>query len=89
MAVYPIENSAFVSAKDLDKVLTVCEPLTENQVVSIRFERAVERIDIVFVGGLFLLYKQKKLKFDLSGVCGPSRKSVFGFLEDGVYAFIQ
>ena len=89
MAVYPLQNNPFVSTKELDSVLTVCSKL-EKQVVFIHFERIVDQIDIVFVGGLFLLYKQKGLKFLLTGIAGPSGNLVFDpIYGNGVHAFKQ
>ena len=89
MAVYPLKNNEFVSVEELDMVLTICSEL-QNQVVTIRFEEAVDSIDIVFVGGLFLLYRQKGLKFMLSGVCGPYHDMVFDpFSGNGFHAYFQ
>ena len=89
MAVYPLKNDRFVSVKELDMVLTVCSIL-QNQVVTIRFEQIVDTIDIAFVGGLFLLYKQRSLKFMLTGVCGQYHDMVFDpFRGTGFHAFFQ
>ncbi len=88
MAVYPLNNNSIVSVKELDEVLTICSSLG-NQKVSIRFDQGVELIDIVFVGGLFLLYKQKGLTFYLTGICGPDYKSVFDPFNRNVHAFMQ
>lgn len=66
MAEYPIDNYSFVSIKELNDVLDLCSDLN-NTFVVLRFLKSVERIDVAFIAGLYLLYREHNVSFGLLG----------------------
>lgn len=63
--VIPVANGKFVTARELNVVLGEVEE-RNDQLIDILFKNEIDRIDIMFIAGLYLLYKDRKLRFRLS-----------------------
>ncbi len=61
-----INNRSFVSISELNQVLVSCLG-TEDQFAEIQFTNNVERIDVAFIGGLFLFYRETSVRLHLKG----------------------
>ena len=61
-----LDNDAFVSIPELNKVLESSKDTVWEE-VNIFFQNPVDRFDIAFIGGLFLLHKTEGKRFILSG----------------------
>lgn len=66
MAEYSIDNSSFVSILELNEVVKLCSGLKDS-FVSLRFKNNVERIDVAFIAGLYLFYRENNVGFGLLG----------------------
>ena len=62
-----IDNSTTVSVKEMNVLLEKCAG-TFDEKCEAHFLKPVERIEIAFIGGIFLLHKERKYQFILSGV---------------------
>ena len=64
-----LDNDAIVSTPELNLVLEKAKGLSDLEIV-ICFKNGITRIKNVFIAGLFLLYKERNLRFNLSGAIG-------------------
>lgn len=64
-----LDNDAIVSTPELNLVLEKAKHQSDLEIV-IRFKNGITRIKSVFIAGLFLLYKERNLRFNLSGAIG-------------------
>lgn len=64
-----LDNDAIVSTPELNLVLEKAKGLSDLEIV-IHFKNGITRIKNVFIAGLFLLYKERNLRFNLSGAIG-------------------
>ena len=79
-----IKNRPFVSIQELNKVLSEYNShIDGNGTVDIRFTNPVDRINIVFIAGLFLLYQEEKVgRFKLGGPSfGPKNRETKLYLH--------
>ena len=64
-----LDNDTIVSTPELNLVLEKAKGLSDLEIV-IHFKNGITRIKNVFIAGLFLLYKERNLRFNLSGAIG-------------------
>ena len=61
-----IQNKPFVSIAELNEVINQCSAVSD-ELIQIRFSSNVDRIDLAFLGGLYLYYKDNLKRFTLVG----------------------
>ena len=61
-----IPNKPFVSIAELNEVINQCSAVSD-ELIQIRFSSNVDRIDLAFLGGLYLYYKDNLKRFTLVG----------------------
>lgn len=61
-----VSNQTFVSISELNQVINACSNRS-NTTCAIQMSNPVDRIDIAFVGGLFLLFKERAIRFNITG----------------------
>lgn len=64
-----LDNESFVSIKELNLVIKKSATVS-TEVLAIRMSSPVERFDYVFVGGLFLLFIEYGIRFNITGPIG-------------------
>ena len=63
-----VENQPVVSIAELNQIIRFCSGRS-NVTCAIKMNNLVDRIDIAFIGGLYLLFKEQNIVFNVTG-CG-------------------